>query len=78
MATPKEIPSKVNSAASQVSATTPNQLYITSLLSASTLSVIIDGDTINCGSPGPVALPSPLVCDSFSPGAVGQVAYYEQ
>ena len=78
MATPKEIPSRVNSAASKVTASGPNQLYITSLLLSNTLTVVIDGDTINCGSPGPIALPSPLRCDSFTPGAIGQVAYYEQ
>lgn len=78
MATPKEIPSTVNSAASQVSATPQKQLYITAMLRSSTLTVTINGTAIDCGSPGPGALPSPIACDSFTPGAIGQIAYYEQ
>jgi hypothetical protein len=78
MATPKDIPSTVNSAASQVSAAFQKQLYITAMLQSSTLTVTITGAAIDCGSPGPVALPSPIVCDSFTPGAIGQIAYYEQ
>ncbi len=78
MATPKEIPSKINAAASKVTAGPGNRLYITAMLRSSTLTVTIDGTAINCGSPGPGALPSPIECSSFTPGAIGQIAYYEQ
>jgi hypothetical protein len=79
MATPKEIPSKVNSAATKVTAAPGNRLYITAILrAASTLSVTIKGASIDCGSPGPVAFPSPIECSDFTPQKIGQIAYYEQ
>jgi len=77
MATPKEIPSKVNTAGSTVTASPGNALFITALLVSDTLTVTIGGTSTDCGSPGPVALPSPIQCSSFSPNVAGQVAYYE-
>lgn len=78
MATPKEIPSKVNSAASKVAPAAGNSLYVVGCLKAGNLTVVIKGSTINCGSVGPVAFPSPIECESFTPAAIGQVVYYEQ
>ena len=79
MATPKEIPSKVNTqAATRVTAATGNSLYIVGCLKAGTLTIDISGADISCGSVGPVAIPSPIECRSFLPAAVGQIAYYEQ
>ena len=78
MATPKEIPSKVNTAATRVTAAAGNSLYIIGCLKAGTLTIDISGADIDCGTVGPVAIPSPIECRSFVPGAVGQIAYYEQ
>ena len=79
MATPKEIPSKVNSAAATaVEASAGNSLYIVGCLKAGDLTVVIKSESIDCGSVGPVAFGSPIECDSFTPALVGQVAYYEQ
>ena len=78
MATPKEIPSKVNSSTAKVEASAGNSLYIVGCLKANDLTVVIKGVSINCGSVGPVAFASPIECDSFTPTSAGQVAYYEQ
>jgi hypothetical protein len=78
MATPKEIPGKVNSAAAIVTASGDNSLYIVGALKAGTLTVKIGEDTIACGSVGPVGFPSPVVCSSFTPQHIGQIVYYEQ
>jgi hypothetical protein len=78
MATPKEIPSKVNTAATRVTAAAGNSLYIVGCLKAGALTIDISGADISCGSVGPVAIPSPIECRSFVPAAVGQIAYYEQ
>lgn len=79
MATPKEIPSKLNSAASKTSpADSSNKLFITGLLKSGTLTVVIKGSSISCGTVGPVAFSSPIECDSFTPASIGQVAYFEQ
>lgn len=78
MATPKEIPSKVNTAATRVTAAAGNSLYIVGCLKAGALKIDISGADISCDSVGPVAIPSPIECRSFVPEAVGQIAYYEQ
>lgn len=78
MATPKEIPSKVNTAATRVTAAAGNSLYIVGCLKAGALTIDISGADISCGAVGPVAIPSPIECRSFVPAAVGQIAYYEQ
>jgi hypothetical protein len=78
MATPKEIPSKVNTAATRVTAAAGNSLYIVGCLKAGALTIDISGADISCSSVGPVAIPSPIECRSFVPAAVGQIAYYEQ
>jgi len=79
MATPKEIPSKVNTlAATRVTAAAGNSLYIIGCLKAGTLTIDISGADISCGTVGPVAIPSPIECISFVPQHIGQIAYYEQ
>ena len=78
MATPKEIPSKVNTAGSRVTASAGNSLYIIGCLKVGTLTIDISGSDISCGLVGPVAIPSPIECRSFIPAAAGQIAYYEQ
>lgn len=74
MATPKSIPCKLNSAASKVSAASGEKIYITGLLKSGALTV----DGVSVGTVGPVNLSSPICCDSFTPTAVGQVAYFEK
>ena len=79
MATPKEIPSKVNTlAATRVTAAAGNSLYIVGCLKAGALTINMTGADVDCGTVGPVAIPSPIECRSFLPAAVGQIAYYEQ
>ena len=78
MATPKEIPSKVNTLAARVTAAAGNSLYIVGCLKAGALTIDISGADISCGAVGPVAIPSPIECRSFVPAAAGQIAYYEQ
>ena len=86
MATSKEITSLVNLTAAKVSATSDPQrgirkyLYITSILIKNSLTVTLaDGSVVSFSSdPGPVSLPSPIMCLSFTPAEAGQVAYYEQ
>lgn len=75
MASPKTIPSKINTDTSAVNpGTNSSKLYITAVLKSGNL--VIDGTTAS--SIGPCALPSPIICDSFTPAAAGQVAYYEE
>lgn len=52
----------------------PSYLYITALLSANTITI----DGIECTTVGPVGFSSPIQCTTFTPSAIGQVAYYEQ
>ena len=73
MATPKEIPSKVNSTAAKVTAAAGNSLYIVSCLKTGALTIDITGADIVCGSVGPVGIPSPIECRSFTPAATGQI-----
>jgi len=49
-------------------------LYITALLSANDITI----DGLDCTNIGPIGFSSPIQCTSFTPVAVGQVAYYEQ
>jgi len=90
MATPHEIPSQVN-LTTTVNSTNPvgnpgtfavqPYIYITAIISAGTLTIITDDGTVSLGgggAVGPVALPSPLKCLSFTAAAVGQIAYYIQ
>jgi hypothetical protein len=74
MATPKSIPSKINTTTAQVVADARNRLYITAILAAANLE--IDGNTAN--GLGPIQLSSPIVCDSFNPSQAAQIAYYEK
>jgi hypothetical protein len=76
MATPKEIPSKVNHTTNKVTAASGNSLYIVGALKAGTLTIDISGANITCGSVGPVGIPSPIECRSFTPQTIGQIAYY--
>ena len=73
MATSHTIPSKLVTDGSAVTASSKKKLYITAILIAG--DVIVDGVTSSAA--GPVALPSPLICDTFTAAAAGQVAYYE-
>jgi hypothetical protein len=74
MATPKSIPCKFNTAASQVSASSGKKIYITGLLKSGGLTI----DGVSIGTVGPVNLSSPICCDTFTPTAAGQVAYFEK
>lgn len=75
MATPKEIPARVNcSLTVTASAGDPflGRLYITSILKSG--NVTIDGVVSTVG--GPVELFSPIVCTTFTASSLGQVSYY--
>ena len=74
MATPKSIPSIVNTSADAVLASEGKRLYITAILK----SAAIDINGASVGTVGPVALPSPITCTGFDPNAAGDIAYYEQ
>ena len=73
MASPKTIPSKLVTDGTAVNASSKKKLYITAILIAGDVTV----DGVTASSAGPVALPSPIICDSFTPAEAGQVAYYE-
>lgn len=72
MAEPQTIPSKVNKSSGLLTAPDGDRIYITAILIDSNL--IIDGATVS--SPGPVSLPSPIICTSVSTTSVGQIAYF--
>ena len=74
MATPKEIPSKLNATAS-VTASAGNKLYIIALLKSTDLNVDGAGNVASCG---PISLSSPIACTTYLAGAANTVAYYEQ
>ena len=74
MATPHTIPSIIVPNGSAITAANGNKLYITAILIAG--DVEIDGVTAT--GAGPIALPSPIICNSFTPAAGGQVAYFEK
>lgn len=75
MATPHTIPSKLNT---DTNAVTPaydgDHLYITAILIAGTVTI----DDSSTTPTGPIALPSPIICKTFTADEVGQVAYFEQ
>lgn len=75
MAEPHTIPSKLNT---DTNAVTPDyagdNLFISAILIQG--NVTIDGQLF--ASLGPVALPSPIICATFTASAAGQVAYFEQ
>jgi len=73
MAEPNSFPSEINADNSEVTPSADNRLYITSILKAESLS--IDGTSI--GSPGPLELYSPIICDSFTPNSAGHIAYFQ-
>jgi len=66
--------SQTNADTSEVSPSSGNRLYITSILKAENL--IIDGT--NFGPIGPIELFSPIVCDSFTPNSARHVSYFQQ
>lgn len=74
MATPKSIPSKINTTTDQVVAAGDNRLYITAILAKANLD--IDGSAAN--DLGPIQLSSPIICKSFDPASIAQIAYYEE
>jgi hypothetical protein len=74
MASPKEIPSKVNSAIGLITAAVGKSLHIVGLLGAGALTV----DGVSYGTTGPASLFSPIKCNSCTTTHTGQIAYYEQ
>ena len=73
MAEHDSFPSEIDADNSEVKPSADNRLYITSILKAEALSV--DGTSI--GSPGPMELYSPIICDSFTPNSAGHIAYFQ-
>jgi len=74
MASPKEIPSKINATA-VVTASAGNRLYIVALLKSTALNVDSAGSVSSCG---PVGLSSPIECKTFETTSAREAAYYEQ
>ena len=72
MSTAKTIPSVLNSTSS-VTAGNGRYLYITSILSSTSLNV----DSLGASTVGPIALSSPIRCKTFTCSKSNEVAYYE-
>lgn len=72
MPTSKTIPSILNSADS-ITAETGRYLYITSILTSTSLSI----DNSTALNVGPITFSSPIRCRIFSSTSASEVAYYQ-